>query len=387
MVLKFINADTVADQIDPAARAVLVVDLEAIRANYRHLRSMNAPGDCSAVVKANAYGLGLGPVAKALSAEGCTNFFVATLDEARALRQHLPGAVIYVLDGCYNGNEATLVEDGLRPVLGSLEDIESWADYCAQTGRKHACAIHIDTGMNRLGLSPAEVPKLAARKDLFEQIDFALVMTHLVSGEIRDDPLTRRQADLFDQLRALLPPAPTSFGNSAGTLLADAFPCDLARPGVALYGAQVFDDVPNAMRPVVTLLARVLKIREIDTGETIGYNATWRAPKPMRVATLALGYADGMLRSLSATNKHPGLPVWFGNQPAPLLGRVSMDYIGVDVTNVCAPTLTQTAFAEVLGSHVTIDDMAKRAQTNAYEILTSLSRRAQRIYLGGTSQQ
>ena len=367
-------------------RSVLTIDLGAVRANYRILKDMQAPRECAAVVKANGYGLGLEQIARALWAQGCRTFFVATQTEALELRQILDEAIVYCLDGLIGDNPSVFATAGLRPVLGSIEEIEAWAAYGVQAGRRLPCAIHIDTGMSRLGLEPAAVPKLAGRKDLLDQVDLALVMTHLVSAEVRDDPLTLHQADLFDKLRALLPAVPTSFGNSAGTQLCatqagQRFAYDLARPGVALYGAHVFTDAPNPMHPVATLKARVLAVRDIDGGDTIGYNATWRASGPMRVATLATGYADGFLRSLSATNVNPGLPVYFGNAPAPLLGRVSMDYIGVDVSNINDPPVQRGDWAELIGPHVTVDDMAKRAGTNAYEILTSLGNRSRRVYV------
>ncbi len=393
--------------IDDAARAIMCVDLAALRANYRALRELQMPGECGGVVKANGYGLGLAPVARALRHEGCRTFFVATLQEGQSLRQILQktdtgtdqaAAVIYVLDGLLPGQASPLISADLRPVLGSLTEIESWATACAKAGAKFPCAIHIDTGMNRLGLSPDEVPQVAARLDLLARFDLSLIVTHLVSGEERANPLTLAQARLFDELRALLPAAPTSFANSAGTQLRSHpaqkvnFAYDIARPGVALYGAHVFADAPNPMRLVVGVYARVLKIRSIKAGETIGYNATWRASHAMRVATLGYGYADGLPRRLSSTNEHPGnecpgLPVYFGDKPAPLIGRVSMDYIGVDITafgedDIAPGAISPGDWAELIGPHVTIDDMASYAGTNAYEILTSLGPRAQRIYVG-----
>ncbi len=383
--------------IDDAARAVVTIDLNALRANYRKLRQMQLPGECGGVVKANGYGLGLAPVARALWQEGCRTFFVATLQEGQTLRQILnkadssadqAAAIIHVLDGLLPGQALPLISADLRPVLGSIIEIESWAEACTKAGAKFPCAIHIDTGMNRLGLSPGEVPNVAARPDLFAQFDLSLIVTHLVSGEERANPRSLAQARLFDELRALLPAAPTSFANSAGTQLRadpaqkDTCAYDIARPGVALYGAHVFDDAPNPMQMVVGVYARVLKIRSIEAGETIGYNATWRAPHAMRVATLGYGYGDGLPRSLSSTNEHPGLPVFFGDKPAPLIGRVSMDYIGVDLTGFGEGAISPGDWAELIGPHVTIDDMAKRAGTNAYEILTSLGPRAQRIYVG-----
>ena len=380
--------DKLAGRIDPAARAALIIDLDAIAANYRKLRDCQAPGECAGVVKANAYGMGLEPVARALWREGCRTFFVATVAEGLKLRSLLGKAVIYVLDGLIGADGKHFSQHDLRPVLGSIREVEFWADHCTAQSRQLPAAIHIDTGMNRLGLSPDEVPRLAAKTALLDKFKLALIMTHLVSGEIRDDPLTRQQADLFDHLRKLLPPAPTSFGNSAGTLLCASrndtrLHHDLARPGVALYGAQVFIDTDNPMQPVTTLLARVLKVRNVGSGETVGYNATWRANKPVRIATLATGYADGYLRALSSTNDNPGLPVYFGDYPAQLVGRVSMDYITVDVTDIPEAYCHQGKFAELLGPHVSVDDMAARARTNAYEILTGLAnQRAQRIYLG-----
>ena len=369
----------------PQARAILTVDLNALRANYRKLRAMAAPADCAGVVKADAYGLGAAPVGRALGAEGCRTFFVATIAEARqlrALRDVLADALIYVLDGLLPGSAADLTACAARPVLGSLQEIEEWARFCTDAGHKHAAAIHIDTGMNRLGLSPADVPVLAARRDLLESFNLSLVMSHLVSGEEPGNPRSAAQARLFDELRGLLPAAPASLANSAGTLLAGAYRHDLTRPGIALYGGHVLTAAANPMQPVVNLKARILQLRDIAAGETIGYNETFVAPAPMRVATLATGYADGFARALSSTNETPGLPAYIEGYPAPLLGRVSMDYIAVDVSAVPHDLARRGAWAELIGPHVTIDEMAKRAGTNSYEILTSLGHRAARIYPG-----
>lgn len=376
------NAGVNRPQRAQEARAVLSVDLNALRSNYRKLAALAAPAECAGVVKANAYGLGAIAVSRALWVEGCRTFFVATIDEARELRSIHPDAVLYVLDGLMPQNAAALVSCNARPVLGSLEEVSEWAEFCQGRGRRYKAALHLDTGMNRLGLAPTDVPQLAAQPQLLKNFELCLIISHLVSGEEPENPKTAAQAKLFEELRALLPSAPASLANSAGTLLAGRYRYDLTRPGIALYGGHVLAGSASSMQPVVTLKARILQVRQVPAGATIGYNETFKVTRPTRIATLATGYADGFFRSLSSTNQTPGLPAFIGGHGAPLLGRVSMDYIGVDVTDVPAQLACRGAWAQLIGAQVTIDDMAARAGTNSYEIITRLAHRAERVYIG-----
>jgi alanine racemase len=365
------------------APAALVVDLDALRANYRALRTVAGSAYCAAVVKADAYGLGLEAVVQALLADGCRVFFVASMDEAWRVRGATKDADIYVLGGLLPGMAAGCVELAVRPVLGSLYEIAEWGEHCAAIAQRLPAALHIDTGLNRLGLSPAELLQLRERPQMLEPFALALVMSHLACGEEPGHPRNTAQRQAFDAARALLPPAPASLGASAGLLLGPLYHYDLVRPGIALYGGAALTDMPNPMKPVVRLLARILQVREIAPGETVGYGAAFVAGRPTRIATLGLGYADGLPRSLvtEAARQTPPFAI-IGGHRAPLVGRLSMDLVTLDVTDLPREAVERGAFAELIGPHYGVDDIARMASTNGYEILTRTSRRAHRIYLG-----
>ncbi|HXF54085.1 MAG TPA: alanine racemase [Hyphomicrobiaceae bacterium] len=364
------------------ARAVLLIDLDALRDNWATLNRATGRAECAGVVKADAYGLGLEPVARALTEEGCRTFFVATLEEGRRTREVQPGATIYVLDGLLPGAEAHYSGFDLRPVLSSLTEIEDWAAYCRSLGRPLPAAVHIDTGINRLGLPATEVAHLARDPSLFQHFALCLVVSHLACADEPDNPMNARQRATFDRLRALLPPAPASLANSGGVFLSPDYHYDLVRPGIALYGGRAHIGRPNPMRAVVTLLARVLQVREVDVGETVGYGGTWRVDRPSRIATIAVGYADGFLRALSGPTGTPGPVGFIGPHPVPVVGRVSMDLISVDVTDVPRALAQRGAWVEVMGKRVTVDDLTDKAGTIGYELLSRLSPRVHRIYLG-----
>jgi alanine racemase len=321
------------------------------------------------VVKADAYGLGMVPVARRLLREGCRRFFVATLGEVAELRALDPDAEIYVLEGAVLAAVDELVALRATPVLSSLEQIERW--------RGHGRALlHIDTGMTRLGLSAADVRLLAGRRELLEGIELAYVITHLACADEPEHPLNRAQVALFDELRALLPPARTSIGNSAGLLSAAMYRGDLVRPGIALYGGNPFANRPNPMAPVVTVLAPILQLRDITEPVSVGYGATVTAQPPARLAVLGAGYADGYPRCL-------------GNRAAaalhgarvPVVGRVSMDLICVDVSALPRDTVRVGDCVELIGPTAGLDEIATAAGTISYEILTGLGRRLVRQYV------
>ena len=362
------------------AGGVLSIDLAALADNWRFMAEKAAPAQCAATVKADAYGLGLEPAARALWSAGCRTFFTALPHEGAALRAILPEAVIYILDGLLPGQAAFYGEHALRPALASLEEITEWAEYCKTAEARLPAAVHVDTGISRLGLSAADVRRLAASAGLLTSFRLTLVMSHLACGDEPGHEMNARQRARFDELRALLPDAPASLANSPGTFLGEGFTHGLVRPGIALYGGNPFSGRPNPMKPVVSLYAPILQVRNVEPGETVGYSATWTATRPTKLAILGLGYADGYLRSLSWPAHDGPAQVCIGGQYAPVVGRVSMDSITVDVTDVDADFAVRGMRAEVMGTHVTVDELAKWAGTIPYEILTSLGMRYTRLY-------
>lgn len=367
--------------VPPDARAVLRIDLSALRANWERLNAETGTAECAGVIKADAYGLGLEEVARALTQAGCRTFFAATLEEGRRIRHVQPGAAIYVLDGLLPGAEDYYAGFDLRPVLSSLDEVREWSAYCRARHRRLPAALHIDTGINRLGMPPSEVEALSTEPNLLRDFRLALVLSHLACA---DDPAsTKNEAQrlAFDRLRALLPKTKASLANSGGIFLGQKFHYDLVRPGIALYGGRALEGRTNPMRPVVNLSARILQVRDVQPGETVGYGAIWRVDQPARIATLACGYADGFLRALSSpTGKH-GAVGYIGDYPVPVVGRVSMDLITVDVTGVPPEIAHRGAWVEVMGERVTVDDLTDMAGTIGYELLSRLSRRVHRVYV------
>ncbi|MEA2728177.1 MAG: alanine racemase [Acetobacteraceae bacterium] len=350
-----------------ARSAVLEVDLAAIVANWQTLRLRHPSGPVAGVVKADGYGLGARQVAAALYAAGCRHFFVAHLDEALAVRDAVPGAMLAVLSGLIPGTEDAYIAHDVTPVLGSLDEIARWQQF----GRE--AILHVDTGMSRLGLDTRELAVLAQDHARLEGLAIRYVMSHLVAAEVPDDPANQLQRQRFASARAMLPAAPGSLANSSGIFLGADFASDLARAGAALYGINPTPGQPNPMRGVVRLSIRVLAVRDVPVGAGVGYNATWTAARPSRIATAALGYADGFHRSLSGRGS-----ACFDGTPIPLVGRVSMDLTTFDVTD--HPAVQPGCWLEVIGPHLSPDDVAEAAGTNGYEVLTSLGRRFQRVY-------
>jgi alanine racemase len=351
------------------AGGILHVDLPAIVANWRLLCARHPSGPVAGVVKGDGYGLGAGPIAGALYDAGCRQFFVALLDEAIAIRDRVPDAMLAVLGGLLPGTASEYVARGIVPVLGSLAEIDAWT----ATGHRRPAILHVDTGMARLGLDARELAVLRQDRARLAGIDLRYIMTHLVSAEAAHDPLNQHQCQRFAEACASLPPAPRSFANSSGIFLGDAFGSDLARSGAALYGINPTPGQPNPMHQVVRLLGLVLAVRDIPAGASVGYNATWTATRPSRIATAGVGYADGWDRGLSGRGR-----AFFDGAPVPLVGRVSMDLTTFDVTDF--PAIGPGAWLEFLGPHQTADEVAIVAGTNGYEILTSLALRLPRVY-------
>lgn len=367
-----------ASRADERAGALLTIDLDAIAENYLRLAARLAPGaQCAGVVKADGYGCGAAAVAKRLFAAGCRVFFVARADEGFALKPHLPDAEVCVLDGLLPGLVDDYAAAGIVPVLNDPGQIEAWTAYCAANEVAPPVVIHVDTGMNRLGLAMADAEALAEDGDALRAFSDVLVMSHLVVSEEPEHPLNAGQLADFQRLRARFPKAKASLANSSGIFLGHGYHFDLVRPGHALYGGNPTPGKPNPMRHAVQLLARVIAVREVDKAGTVGYGATARIGAGGRIATIAVGYADGYLRSLSNRGE-----AWIGPHRVPLIGRVSMDLVTLDVSSVPPEDCQVGDFAELIGAHSGVDDVAERAGTNGYEILTSLGHRYHRSYLG-----
>ncbi|MBA8849133.1 alanine racemase [Ochrobactrum intermedium] len=361
------------DERDLAAGGVLTIDLAALRHNYSAIARHIAPTRAAAVVKADAYGLGASRVAPAFYDAGCRDFFVAHLGEAIALKPFLqPDATLYVLNGLQPGTEAACARDGILPVLNSLEQIENWGALAARQGRKLPALLQLDTGMSRLGLSASEFERLLENFALLDNIDIKFVISHLASGDEPENAANARQLANMTALLVRLPKLPVAFANSGGSFLDKSYHFDLARPGVALYGV----GPENEVVPVLTLSARVIQVRDIDKGAAVGYGGTYVAEGPMRVATIAVGYADGWFRSLS--NKGSA---FFGDTRLPIIGRVSMDSITLDVSALPEGTLKLGSLVELIGPHQRLEDVARDCDTIPYEILTALGNRYARVYV------
>lgn len=373
------TTDPAGDPTLARAGAILTIDLAAVQENYRRLVAAFGGKEITPVVKANGYGLGAAQVAPALAAAGARRFYVAHLDEAIALRPVLDAAVagcsILVLNGVMRGAEADYPAHGLQPVLNSLGDIEAWRDLAKRQKRALPAALHIDSGMNRLGLSNSELDRLAEEPRLLEGTDLTCIMSHLACAEIADHPLNARQLAVFKDALARLPAAPVSFANSSGIFLGKEYHFDLGRPGVALYGVNPTPGRPNPVTQVVRLQGKILQVREIDAPQSVGYGATHRATGPARIATVAVGYADGYLRQLSNQAS-----AWIGGQRVPVVGRVSMDLITLDVTGVRPQAPRPGSFADLIGPQDGVDRLAAEAGTIGYEILTALGHRYHRVY-------
>jgi alanine racemase len=361
----------------------LSIDLAALRANWARLNRASGRAECAGVIKSDAYGLGLPPIAKALAQEGCRTFFVASIDEGRAARLIEPGAVIYVLDGLLPGAEAHYAGFDLRPVLASLAEVRDWAAFCRARGHPLPAALHLDTGLNRLGLTAPDVDELARTRELLAPFDLTLILSHLACADEPANPMNEAQRQRFEALRSKLPPTPASLANSGGLFLGTPYHFDLVRPGIALYGGRAHEGKPNPMQTVVRLKAKILQVRDVEPGETVGYGATYRVEQRARIATIACGYADGFLRALSVATGEPGPVGYIGDYPVPVVGRVSMDFITVDVTDVPAELALRGAWVEVMGDRVSVDDLTDRAGTIGYELLTRLGQRVHRVYDNG----
>ena len=365
----------------PETGGTLAVDLAAIEANWRTLCREIRTVECAAVVKADGYGLGLEAVATKLAQAGCKTFFVADLGEARRLRACAHDAAIYVLNGFMPEHGATYIDIAVRPVINSTTELAEWDAFVAQQNWRGGAALHVDTGMNRLGIPPDEAAALAPRTQT-ENHGVTLLMSHLACADTPDHPLNAAQIRTFTEIRLLFRGIAASLANSSGIFLGDSAHCDLARPGAALYGINPTPGRLNPMQAVVELSGRILQIRHVEKGATVGYGATWTAKRASRIAVAALGYADGVPRAASAADRgHPAVASVAG-QRCPFVGRISMDLIGLDITDLPEGAVHRGDMAIFVGDGLTIDDLAAAAGTIGYEILTHLGQRCHRIYRG-----
>lgn len=356
----------------------LTLDLAALRANWRICAAAAGSAQTGAAVKADAYGLGLDVVAPALQDAGCRSFFVATVAEGIRLRALLPAATIHVLNGFPDGAGPAFLANALRPVLGSIPEIQA---FLAETGGAgEPPALHVDTGMNRLGLSMSEAAALAADPGRIARLRPALVMSHLAAADTPGHPLNAAQVERFAAVRALFPGVPGSLANSAGLLHRPDTRHDLVRPGIALYGGAC-GPASAGLRPVATLEAAIVQVRDVPAGEAVGYGAAAVTERPSRIAVLSVGYADGYPRAAGGGDGRPGARAAVEGRRVPLLGRVSMDLLAVDVTDLPDGLARRGAMVELFGATIPLDEVAAAAGTIGYEILTGLGRRLDRRVL------
>lgn len=348
-------------------RPTLTVDLAAIVENYRRLIAQAKTAEVAAVVKADGYGLGAKPVAQALAAAGCKTFFVAHTEEGADLRPVIGNNKLYVLHGYTPANKAAFAEHNLSPVLSSVGQLSDWL----KSGLRADSALHLDTGMSRLGLSEADL------KTVEGAVQPSLVISHLASSDDPEHEKNEQQLQRFKTLAKRFPGTRLSLAASGGCFLRGDYAFDLVRPGIALYGGNPRKSGENPMRGTVTLTAPLLQVRSIDRGDTVGYGATYSASGPRRLGIAAIGYADGLLRTLS--NRGSGV---IAGVKCPIVGRVSMDLVTLDVTEVAEQNAHAGAAVEFIGPHQTVDELATAAGTMPYEIYTRLGDRIQRHYTG-----
>ena len=365
----------------------LTIDLSALAANYRALAALSAPAETAAVVKADAYGIGIARAAPALVAAGCRSFFVALPAEGMAVRRAAPDARIFVLSGPLGDDAVPAFREArLIPVLNSAHDIDIWRTACQAAPLP--AAVHVDTGMNRLGLMPDEAEAFAAENARSRAIPVALLVSHLACADDPGSTLNRQQLESFQGVAALFPDVESSLANSAGILTGGDFRRDLTRAGIALYGGRAANDGVNPMQPVVKAEARVLQVRAAAAGSTVGYGATATLERDTTLAIVAAGYADGYHRAASGA----GVPLrnavaagacgFVAGRRVPVVGRISMDLTAFDVTE-CAGSVSPGDRIELFGPNIPLDEAAEAAGTIGYELLTSLGRRYERVYVNG----
>ena len=354
------------------AQATLTINLKAIVDNYKSCIHLSGGVECAAMVKADAYGMGIEKVAPALYKNaGCKNFFVANLAEAIKLRNFTPDAVIYVLNGIFQNHIEYFIRHNIRPVLNDIEQIRLWAE--TSTANRPPCAIHFDTGINRLGLSPAESDIFINDIKLRESLDISLIMSHLACSDDPTNPMNEKQLADFKAITQHFPGVKASLANSGGILLGPDYHFDLVRPGLLLFGGNPSRaDIPENINVAFQITGKILQIRTLEIGQSVGYGSTWTAKRRCHIATINIGYADGYLQTFNNCGF-----AFANNTKLAIVGRVSMDMIAVDVTDI---NITTGSDVELLGEHITLEMASEVSTLSQYEILTGVRERYQRIY-------
>ena len=347
--------------------AELRVDLSTIIDNYQTLSAQSSAA-CATVVKANAYGLGMEQVAPALFHNtNCDTFFVANLNEAIRLRSYLKEPKIYVFNGLFEGQVDAYLEHNITPILNDPNQIQLW------DGKKNPCGIHFDTGINRLGFSTQQSEEFFNTQN---NLNIDLVLSHFIQSEIPNHPSNEIQLDQFMRVRYQLPNAKASLCNSAGVYLGKDYHFDLLRPGIMLYGGNPgLPKRPDGIEQAIEIKAKILQIREIEAGMSVGYNSLWTAAEKSRIAILNVGYADGTLK----TSDRNGT-VFIGDHLAKIIGKTSMDMIAIDITDPKFDKVAINDFAEILGSNITLEMVAENSTLGHYELMTGIGRRYNKIY-------
>ncbi len=364
----------------------LTVDLTAMTDNWKDLSRRSGKARTAAVVKADAYGTGIEDAGEALYLAGARDFFVATVDEGVTLRLYAPDARIFVLSGIWPGTERRFFENDLVPVISSEEQLAFWMAVLADYG-DYPCALHVDTGFNRLGIDMDEAIALA--DDVSRPASFApvLVMSHLACGDDHSSPMNRQQLESFRRVSAAYEGIDSSLSASAGIFLGSDYHFDLTRPGISIYGGEAVNGMANPMRPVVMAEARVIQVRTVKAGQSVSYGRAMQLTRDSRLAVVSAGYADGYMRSQSSG----GVPLrqtipqgghgFIAGRKVPVAGRITMDLTIFDITDLSENAVTAGDYVELFGSNVAVDDVARSAGTIGYEILTSMGLRHERQYI------
>ncbi len=354
------------------AGAVLKIDLAALKSNYKFLAKKAGRAETACAIKGDAYGVGIAAASKTLWQAGARSFYVARPEEGAELRKLLPKATITVLDGLYKGESKFYHAHKLLPALTTFEQSLEWEKF----GGGAPCVLHFDTGINRVGLNVADFTKIITQTNL----NVAVLMSHLACADDVDSPMNHEQWMRFKAIRMAYPDAKASFANSSGIFLGKSYHFDQVRPGIALYGGNPVPLKKNPMKPVAHLSARILQVRDVAKGETVGYSATWKAQRISKIAIIAAGYADGIARKLSSSQQNGPAQVAIGGIRCPIIGRVSMDMMTIDVTELAPRKLNVATHAELFGKDILIDEAASWAGTISYELLTHLGKRYARVY-------